>query len=77
MNRKGILVFFISAILALTVMAGDPQVNPLLDAKEGEWAIYDLEGQMQLKLTILDVTGEVVTIRMESTRLRCLVFPAS
>jgi len=72
MNRKTMgFVLVLALALALAgsaAAAADPAPQPLRDARVGEWALYDLEGQMQVKYTVIEVTDEAVTIRMESTK---------
>jgi len=45
---------------------GDEAPNPILKAKVGDWAMYEMKGGMKMKYEVTQVTEEAVTLKTDT-----------
>lgn len=64
--KRAVFIFTLLAVLAMAAsgLAAD-QINPIKDAKVGEWALYEMTGGMQQKQSVVARDDNSVTIKID------------
>lgn len=65
MKRWTLAAMGLVLLLTIGVMAMDIP-NPLKNAKVGDWALMEMQGGIQQKQTVLKITVDAVTVKMDT-----------